>query len=47
MNVEQTIKAAGDAYYNRNKAEEELKQLQDKAERQKEEFERDYKQLNK
>lgn len=31
-NVEKTIKEAGNAYYNRNRAEEELKTLQEKAE---------------
>jgi len=30
-NVEKTINAAGEAYHNRNKAEEELTQLQEKA----------------
>lgn len=32
-NVEKTIKSAGEAYYNRNRAEDELKQLQEKAEK--------------
>ena len=32
-NVESTIKSAGEAYYNRNRAEEELKTLQEKAEK--------------
>lgn len=38
-NVEETIKSAGQAYYYRNKAEEELTKLQKKAEAQKKEFE--------
>ena len=38
--VEQTIKSAGEPYYSRNRAEEELKTLQEKAEKQKEEFEK-------
>ncbi|EGR31553.1 hypothetical protein IMG5_107730 [Ichthyophthirius multifiliis] len=45
-NVEQTIKSAGEAYYNRNRAEEELKALQEKAEQQKQNFENEYKTLN-
>jgi hypothetical protein len=42
-----TIKSAGEAYYNRNRAEEELKTLQEKAEKQKDEFEKECKELNK
>ncbi|KAL4455296.1 hypothetical protein ABPG74_012448 [Tetrahymena malaccensis] len=45
-NVEKTIKSAGEAYYNRNRAEEELKALQEKAEQQKLNFEQEYKNLN-
>jgi len=45
--VESTIKSAGYAYINRNRAEEELKQLQEKAEASKISFEKEYKELNK
>jgi hypothetical protein len=46
-NVEKTIKSAGQAYYNRNRAEEELKALQEKAEKQKQDFEKECEELNK
>ncbi|KRX11156.1 hypothetical protein PPERSA_10923 [Pseudocohnilembus persalinus] len=45
--VENTIASAGDAYYQRNRAEEELKALQEKAEKQKEDFEKECSELNK
>ena len=45
--MESTIKSAGYAYINRNRAEEELKQLQEKAEASKISFEKEYKELNK
>lgn len=38
--MEATIISAGDAYYKRNIAEEELKKLQAQAEKQKEDFEK-------
>lgn len=44
--VENTIKTAGEAYISRNKAEVDLSELQTKAKTQKDEFEKEYKELN-
>lgn len=44
--VENTIESAGKAYISRNKAELDLAELQQKAKLQKEEFEKEYKELN-
>ncbi len=46
QNVENTIRSAGKAYFSRNRAEEDLKNLQAKAEDQKKKFEKEYKELN-
>lgn len=47
QNVEETIKSAGEAYINRNSAEKALEELQEEAIKQKEDFEKEYKDLNK
>ena len=41
VDIEKTIVDAGAAYINRNTAENELKNLQERAERQKEQFEKE------
>ncbi len=46
LTVENTIKSAGEAYISRNKAEIDLSDLQEKAKTQKNEFEKEYKELN-
>jgi len=45
--VERTIKKAGEAYINRNYAEEELKNLKQKAEEQRANFEKEMREINK